>query len=783
MRPSEEAKLAGRKKDREALEAAARSAKADLQKTKPRSAERERQWLRADKAREDLAVAKVYEQQAAAKVRAARAQQKRDAAAATVTKRKAELAKVKATPVAERRESKRQAARPPASKPAAKSRTARKPTAASPSTPVELAAAAANTSRIVGEQIEAQRRGDQAAVARLETEYRQAKAAEQKAAAAAEAEAVAWVYRNVNVVGDTGDPNVDQAGNLTVRLLARNLVHRRSEGETLADALRSRMGGDPLPPSQGPRPPPPGPPKRPPPPPPTQPPPARQEPPPGGRLLRATLAAGAVPVERPAPRAMPQVPPMEGMTPLGVAPPSRPEPAPTPAPPVTPIADVPKAQRTTARSIRNPKERYDFRWRVVDLSQPVTSNNTDFTINPDYPAELQPRTRDRASARLQVRKIAAAIIPDLYLDDTKQIDRGAPIVGPDLVVESGNGRMMALRLTKSEYPGQWEEYQQDLRKVLADYGLTEADLEGKANPVLVRERLSEVDRAQFGAEANQAATLQLSTAELGKQDARNLPSAAVADIHIGENQKLFDALKSAANADLVRAYLQTIPENERAALRDEHGRLNVDGLDRLSTALFAKVYRGEPGDRLLRLFHESTDDEIKNLENAMRESLPEMAKAEGLIERGDRAPELSLSSDIAKVVDKYKEIKRLPQYKSVQEYLDQSNFLDDPLTPNQIQLLRYFEESKTSSKRLREFLKGYAGRVLTAPPPAQSGFFGATAVTKERLVNQLIHSGRATKEFGTPPGLGQDPLFAVNDLSLQSPTVRDPMFRPRRGRP
>ena len=74
----------------------------------------------------------------------------------------------------------------------------------------------------------------------------------------------------------------------------------------------------------------------------------------------------------------------------------------------------------------------------------VTRHNQDLTANPAYPPELQPRARDRAASEAQVANIASRLQPE-RLGASNTVADGAPIVGPDGVVESGNGRVMALR--------------------------------------------------------------------------------------------------------------------------------------------------------------------------------------------------------------------------------------------------------------------------------------------------------------------------------------------------
>ena len=86
----------------------------------------------------------------------------------------------------------------------------------------------------------------------------------------------------------------------------------------------------------------------------------------------------------------------------------------------------------------------DVRYRVIDVDKLITSNNDNGTINPAYPQELQPRNRSSSVSNSQVEKIMRNIDPRRLGRNIMASD-GAPIIGPDMVVESGNGRIMALR--------------------------------------------------------------------------------------------------------------------------------------------------------------------------------------------------------------------------------------------------------------------------------------------------------------------------------------------------
>lgn len=105
---------------------------------------------------------------------------------------------------------------------------------------------------------------------------------------------------------------------------------------------------------------------------------------------------------------------------------------------------------------------------VVEEGALIPSNTPDGRINVDYPPEQQPRDRTRKSSVMQIMNMSKNLRP-AQLTDSGLSSHCAPIVGPDLVVESGNGRTLPLIRAYSE--GTAEQYRQYLVDNAALYGL------------------------------------------------------------------------------------------------------------------------------------------------------------------------------------------------------------------------------------------------------------------------------------------------------------------------
>jgi len=384
---------------------------------------------------------------------------------------------------------------------------------------------------------------------------------------------------------------------------------------------------------------------------------------------------------------------------------------------------------------------YQFRYRVVSLDDVIPSHTDTLTLNERYPAELQPRIRDRAASKAQIVNIAKNLNPRALLQDSGFIDTGPMIVGDDLVVESGNGRMLALRKASQDFPEQYSKYTDMVKQMAGRFGIDKADIAKIDKPVLVRERTSDVDRVKFAAEANVGATMAMSPYEQALQDSGRLSANIIGNLEVGEEQTIDQALRMRANDHIIKHFVGNVPSTERAAIADEKGAINQQGIDRLKLAIFARTYTGDAGKRLVRIFGESADPVVKSIENAMFASLPDMAKAEGLIDAKQRESELSIAPDMAEVVDTYASLKSTGM--TVKDYLAQQAMFEDRLTGFQKKMLEHLDDIGRKPKRVREMLRDISGAIVAAPPKGQVGMMGMEPLSKESLVYGIINKQRS----------------------------------------
>lgn len=167
----------------------------------------------------------------------------------------------------------------------------------------------------------------------------------------------------------------------------------------------------------------------------------------------------------------------------------------------------PKAQAGAPTSFSTEAgARLDGKYSLVEADDLVTSHDARLRPNPLYPQELQPRDRSRAASEMQVQSIVGRLDP-ARLGVSADAATGAPIVGADGLVESGNARTIALKRVYQANGQKAADYRAWLEQSADQFGLTPDQVQGMRSPVLVRVRTTPVNRAEFARQAN-ASTVQ-----------------------------------------------------------------------------------------------------------------------------------------------------------------------------------------------------------------------------------------------------------------------------------
>lgn len=270
--------------------------------------------------------------------------------------------------------------------------------------------------------------------------------------------------------------------------------------------------------------------------------------------------------------------------------------------------------------IRPSGDRVTVHPMVVELGDIIASHDLEGRANPAYPLELQPRDRAAPASRTWVAEKGAALEPEL-LGRAPTTGLGAPIIGPDGVVESGNGRALLLMQAYARHPERIAAY----RRFLEDQGY---DLAMYEEPVLVRMREGDIpmaERARLALEANVSATAGMSARERAFADAKQLDENLLAAYVPGDVQ-------SAANTKFVRAFAdRTVAPEERPQFIGADNRISAEGVRRIEAALVARAWEAPD---IVSALYESADPSSKAILGAFADTAPMVARLRAAVEEG-----------------------------------------------------------------------------------------------------------------------------------------------------
>ena len=334
---------------------------------------------------------------------------------------------------------------------------------------------------------------------------------------------------------------------------------------------------------------------------------------------------------------------------------------------------------------------------------------------------------------------------------------GAPLVGPDGVVESGNGRTLAIKQAHAAGGAQSQAY--------GDY-LTQQgyDVSGMKAPILVRERttpIADADRPAFADAAGASPVLGMSAAERAAADAKRLP---------GDSLNLYRGgdVNAAGNRDFVRSFAQhVVPEGEHAQFMTDDGTLSTEGANRVRNALTQHAYGNND---LVSSLAEQADPNFRAFGGAMQDAAGPMAKLRNAIDSGNVSTGSDLARPLTEAANLVAEARRTN--KPLREVLAQHDAFiqrDPGVEP----LLRaaYGDDyaGKMSRVKFSALLSNYADEAQQ-----QAGLFGANKSQPEMLQEATQRygygTGRQTTDAsgyaqGIGAGAGQDGNRALRPVN------------------
>ncbi|EPK9977840.1 transglycosylase SLT domain-containing protein [Acinetobacter baumannii] len=358
---------------------------------------------------------------------------------------------------------------------------------------------------------------------------------------------------------------------------------------------------------------------------------------------------------------------------------------------------------------------YDFAYEVKDWADLVASNDQLYGVNPLYPSELQPRDRTREASRQQIERMADDLKPEL-LGESPMLSNGAPIIGPDNVVESGNGRTLAIGRAYDN--GRADAYREFVQNWANSRGM---DISGLNQPVLVRTRLSDVDRVAFSRLANESDVAQFSATERAMSDVDRLPDSTLLKINNDGSINIDGSM------DYVRSFVDQLPQSERGSVITSDGRLSQEGKRRIESAIVQRAY----GDsNLVTRLSENLDDDSKNVLNALLRAAPQLSQLNDLVKQGGRF-ENTISQDLAQAAQKLTDLKA--NGLQVRDYLNQGQLIDDGLSDGARRFLEVFDNNRKSAKAISESINSEIQAIENMGDPRQGSLFGETPEEKAAL--------------------------------------------------
>lgn len=315
-------------------------------------------------------------------------------------------------------------------------------------------------------------------------------------------------------------------------------------------------------------------------------------------------------------------------------------------------------------------QRIDVEYEVVDFSRPQRASG-----------DLQPRDRSRITSDAWIAETASRLDAAKLLP-SPDASTGPPIIGPDDIIESGNGRFAAIGRAYERFPDRAAEY----RGAIEAAGF--AIPEGVERPVLVARRKTPLDdaaRRQFVIDAQDSGVAVMTATEQARAASNALTPPVLGRFNPAE------PINGVGNADFVRGALANLPRSVRNALFDGQGVLNREGQRRLREALFARAW---PDKDLLEAFAEGDPGDLKSLLEALDRSAPAWAALRADIEAGTVRADLDVSGHVIDAMRFVAEARALSRKEglsiadALRDVLAQPDMIEGPVAPLTVAMIR-----------------------------------------------------------------------------------------------
>ena len=395
--------------------------------------------------------------------------------------------------------------------------------------------------------------------------------------------------------------------------------------------------------------------------------------------------------------------------------------------------DIPARMLHADTAVTTRGEEVPVRYALVEARDLVTSHDNDMQPRADYPQALQERDRSRAGSIVENRQLEGRLNPRLLTRDVAA-QGGAPIVGSDGVVQSGNGRTIALRRAAEEGGEAYRRY----RAQLDSEGY---DTSGMERPILVRvntANMSHGDLIRFTRDANLDVVERKGASEQARVDASRLPASAL------------DLLQHAdvthpTNRDFVQAFIRHVAPEQANALSTAGGGVSAEAVARIKASLMAKAY---DSPWLIEKLFEDPDPDIKTIGKALQTVAPLWARLKALVADGRIAEEADVTPDLNSVIQMISQAqeRRRPLRDVIVDRIDQTDMLSgDAISEAQLVFLHtlYRNEAFTQVRAAADIARAMEAYVRQAEDIGASDLFGHPPLeqAREALLNSADYAG------------------------------------------
>lgn len=368
-----------------------------------------------------------------------------------------------------------------------------------------------------------------------------------------------------------------------------------------------------------------------------------------------------------------------------------------------------------------------FHYGVMEAGDLLTSHTPTFDVNSHFEADLQPRDRTRGASIEQVTDLAQSLNPDRLAENPGTSD-GAPIVGPDRMVESGNARTMALRMAYAAENGRGGGRASVYRAYVLDnaqrLGIDPEAVRSMRDPVLVRLRdassNADIPRPQLAEEMGSPAVAAMSEPEVARNDGAMLRRTGIIGMATPDAG---GRVTNSANQPFVQAFMDQVPAAERPTFQQADRQLTNAGARRIRNGIIAAAY-DDPG--ILERMVDDPDDNVRTVGNAIVATAPKFAQIRAAIDRG-HLRDLDITADISAAANLLSHLRDVGT--GLEEHLQQTNIFGEEASPVVRSLARMFEQYKRSATKITQVLDTYADGARLSGDVSTTSLFGDSPPT------------------------------------------------------